>query len=160
MLELAVGAGANLRYYPPSARITGLDLSPAMVEQAEAVSVGLARPARLVVGDASDLPFDDGSFDAVTCTFGLCCVPDVGATLRAAARVLRPGGRLLLADHVAASHAALRLTQRCLELVSVPLHGEHFTRRPLLDVQTLGFDVRETERGRAGLLELVHAVAS
>jgi ubiquinone/menaquinone biosynthesis C-methylase UbiE len=130
-----------------------------MIERAAAVAHAAGRRPRLVVGDAGRVPFDDASFDSVTCTFGLCCVPDVPAALREALRVLRPGGRLLLADHVVSTHPVLRLAQRCAELVSGPLHGEHLTRRPLLDVRALGLEVREAERGRGGLLELVHAVA-
>lgn len=159
VLEIAVGAGAALAHYDPAVRLTGLDLSPAMVERATAVAAAMGRRPRLVVADAGDLPLDDASFDAVTCMFGLCCVPDVPTVLREAVRVLRPGGHLLLADHVPADLAVLRLVQRAVEVVSVPWHGEHLLRRPLLDVRALGLEVRETERGSAGLLELVHAVA-
>jgi hypothetical protein len=71
--------------------------------------------------------------------------------------VLRPGGLLLLADHVAASAWPLRAIQRASELASVPLHGEYFTRRPLLHVQAEGLQVEDRERFRLGIVERLAA---
>jgi hypothetical protein len=68
-------------------------------------------------------------------------------------RVLRPGGTLLLADHVAAAHPALRAVQRIAELVSVPLGGEHFRRRPLELVRAAGLRVERHDRFAAGIVE-------
>lgn len=75
------------------AEVTGLDFSPAMLARAR----DRAPSARLVEGDAQALPFEDGSFDAVTCAFGLMHVPDQDRALREMRRVLRPGGTAVLA---------------------------------------------------------------
>ncbi len=72
-------------------------------------------------------------------------------------RVLRPGGLLLLADHVAGSAWPVRVIQRALDLVTVPLQGEHFLRRPLRHVQAEGFEVERRERFRLGLTERLAA---
>jgi len=74
-------------------------------------------------------------------------------------RVLRPGGRLLLLldDHVAGSAWPVRAIQRVLELVTVPLQGEHLLRRPLRHVQAEGLDVERRERFRLGLTERLAA---
>ena len=77
--------------------------------------------------------------------------------LNEALRVLRPGGALLLADHVIASRWPLRLVQHAVDLFSVPLHGEHYARRPLSVLTTLGVEVVETERLTHGVIERVHA---
>lgn len=74
----------------------GLDLSAAMLRAARASSVG--RPLRFVRGDALHLPFAAESFDLVWAVTVLCFVLDAGVALREAARVLRPGGRLVLGD--------------------------------------------------------------
>lgn len=86
------------------------------------------QPVELSQGDAEALPFPDASFDTVVCTFSLCAIPDDRRALAEMRRVLRPGGRLLLADHVAGDHAAVRAVQRALELFTIPQGGEHFLR--------------------------------
>jgi ubiquinone/menaquinone biosynthesis C-methylase UbiE len=134
-LELAVGTGLNFRHYPAGVRLIGFDWSDRMVRTAARSS----RPQLLARADAMALPFAAASFDSVVCTFALCCVPDERAALTEAVRVLRPGGRLLL------------------ELVTIPLQGEHYTRRPLTVVRELGLTVVDTERLSHGIIERVHA---
>src|SRR4051812_10653321 len=92
-LELAVGTGLNLPYYPSGVKLTGIELSPAMLERAQARAKELGRDADLLLGDATALDFADASFDTVVCTFGLCTIPDDAAAVAEARRVLRPGGR-------------------------------------------------------------------
>jgi ubiquinone/menaquinone biosynthesis C-methylase UbiE len=152
-LELAVGTGLNFRHYPAGVRLIGFDWSDRMVRTAARSS----RPQLLARADAMALPFAAASFDSVVCTFALCCVPDERAALTEAVRVLRPGGRLLLADHIVAAHPLLRAAERLLELVTIPLQGEHYTRRPLTVVRELGLTVVDTERLSHGIIERVHA---
>jgi ubiquinone/menaquinone biosynthesis C-methylase UbiE len=156
-LELAVGTGLNLPHYPPGISLTAVDWSERMVAETARRAGTLSLPVSVQRADATNLPFDDGQFDAVVATFALCCVPDERAVLREALRVLRPGGRLLLADHVVASNLLLRGLQHVAELVTVPWQGEHFTRRPLTAVRQLGLEVVETERLSHGAIERVHA---
>src|SRR5699024_4401706 len=98
-LEIAIGTGMNLRHYPRDIRLTGMDLSPGMLRQARRRSAGPADPT-LTTGNAQQLEFGDATFDTVVCTFSLCGVPDDRAAVVEMWRVLRPGGLLLLADHV------------------------------------------------------------
>ena len=99
-LEVAVGTGRNLPHYPAGLDLTGLDLSPEMLARARRRAAELGRRVDLREGDAERLPFPDGSFDTVVCTLALCAVPDREAAIAEIDRVLRPGGRLLLLDHV------------------------------------------------------------
>ena len=156
-LEVAVGTGLNLAHYPPGVTLSGVDWSAEMVRQAGARAAASGRRIDLWQADAMDLPFGDREFDAVVCTFSLCCIPDVGRALTEARRVLRPGGSLLLADHVGSTNPLLRVAQHAADLVTVPLRGEHFTRRPLGTVRDLGFEVVATERLSSGMIERVHA---
>ncbi|GAB4961737.1 hypothetical protein MAHJHV55_17680 [Mycobacterium avium subsp. hominissuis] len=84
----------------------------------------------LVHGNAHGLPFDEASFDTVVCTFGLCSIPDVDTAIGEMHRILRPGGGLLLADHIASSSRP-RAVQWLVERLMIPLAEEHFRRRPL-----------------------------
>src|SRR5688572_30463164 len=100
VLDVAVGTGRNLAFYPDGVRLTGVDFSPAMLKRARVRAAELGREIDLVEGDAQALPFPDASFDTVVCTLGLCGFPDERAAIAEMHRVLRPGGTLLLLDHV------------------------------------------------------------
>lgn len=97
-------------------------------------------------GNAHSLPFETGSFDTVVCTFGLCAIPDLDAAVDEMVRVLRPGATLILLDHVRSSSRVAPGVQRSLELISVPLGGEHFLRRPLEDAEARGLVTERVER--------------
>jgi ubiquinone/menaquinone biosynthesis C-methylase UbiE len=156
-LEVAVGTGLNFPHYADDVRLTAVDWSPQMVQAAERSAARLARPITLARADAMALPFEDELFDAVVCTFALCCIPDERVALSEAIRVLRPGGSLLLADHIVASNLGLRAIEYLVELVTIPLQGEHYTRRPLNTVRQLGLEIVETDRFTYGAIERVHA---
>ncbi len=157
VLEVAIGTGLNLDLYPDDIRLTGVDFSPAMLEQARDRARTLGRTVDLQEGDAHALAFPDNSFDTVVCTFSLCAIPDDRQAVAEMRRVLRPGGRLLLADHVVGSAWPTRAVQWLLELVTIPLGGEHFRRRPLLEVRAQGFQVERQERFKLGIVERLAA---
>jgi ubiquinone/menaquinone biosynthesis C-methylase UbiE len=153
VLEVAIGTGLNLACYPPEIRLTGIEWSPAMLEIARHRAAELHRCAELLEGDAQDLPFPDESFDTVVCTFGLCAIPDDHRAIAEMHRVLRPGGRLLLADHVPSTAGATRAIQWLLEKAAVPLAGEHFLRRPLTFLRAQGWDIQHAQRFKLGIVE-------
>lgn len=157
VLEVAIGTGLNLEHYPPDVALTGIELSPDMLAIARRRADDLDRRVELRVGDAEALDVPSTTFDTVVCTFSLCAIPDHRRALAEMARVLRPGGVLLLADHVASSVPALRAGQRVLELVTVPLGGEHFLRRPIEHVRAAGFRIERHDRFAAGIVERVAA---
>lgn len=158
VLEVAVGTGRNLPFYPKGVRLTGLDFSAAMLDIARSRVLQTGHKVALIQGDAQSLPFDDGSFDTVVCTLGLCGVPDERVAIGEMHRVLRPGGRLLLLDHIGSHHKPIRLVQRLIGLLTVRMLGDHQTRRPLPLVEQAGFVVERKERLKAGTVERVAAV--
>jgi ubiquinone/menaquinone biosynthesis C-methylase UbiE len=157
VLEVAVGTGLNIGLYPEQVTLTGMDLSPAMLELARERAAELGREVDLRVGDAQRLEFDDASFDTVVCTFGLCAVPDDHGVVDEMVRVLRPGGKLLLADHVISTSAPLRVLQAAIELYSVRVENEHFRRRPIEHVRTAGLDIERHDRFTKGIVERLAA---
>ena len=156
-LEVAIGTGLNLPLYPGEVRLTGIDFSPAMLAVARRRAEQLGRAADLREADALALPFPDASFDTVVCTFSLCAVPDERRAVGEMSRVLRPGGLMLLADHVAGSTWPVRAMQRILEAVTVPLQGEYLLRRPLHQVAAEGLEIERRERFKLGLTERLAA---
>lgn len=157
VLEVAVGTGLNLGLYPDEVALTGMDLSPAMLELARVRAAEIGREVDLRVGDAQTLEFDDASFDTVVCTFGLCAVPDDAGAVAEMVRVLRPGGLLLLADHVVSTSAPLRALQAAIELYTVRVENEHFRRRPIRHVRAAGLPIERHDRFKKGLIERLAA---
>jgi ubiquinone/menaquinone biosynthesis C-methylase UbiE len=157
VLEVAVGTGLNLDSYPREIRLTGIDLSEPMLEIGRMRARELGRDVDLRQGDAHQLPFTDATFDTVVCTFGLCAIPDIDAALDEMTRVLRPGGKLILVDHIESTSRLARGVQRALEVVTVPLASEHFLRRPLTKLEQRPFTVERAERFKLGLIERVVA---
>ncbi len=157
VLEVAIGTGLNLPHYPSQVRLTGVEWSQPMLDIARRRARELGRAVDLRLGDAQALDFPDASFDTVVCTFSLCGIPDDRQAVREMDRVLRPGGLLLLADHVEASRWHARTAQRLIDLVTVPLGGEHFRRRPITQVQALGYTIERHQRFTLGIVERLAA---
>jgi ubiquinone/menaquinone biosynthesis C-methylase UbiE len=157
VLEVAVGTGLNIEAYPREIRLTGIDLSEAMLEIARSRAREVGIDVELRQGNAHALPFGDATFDTVVCTFGLCAIPDIDTALDEMGRVLKLGGKLILVDHIESSSRIARGVQRALEVFTVPMASEHFLRRPLAEVQQRQFTVERTERFKLGLIERVVA---
>lgn len=159
VLMVAVGTGRDLPFlHDDVTGVAGLDLSASMLERARRRAAELGVVGELREGDAERLPYDDAAFDTVTCVLALCSIPRPEAALAEMRRVLRPGGRLLLLDHVGSTWPPVRAVQWLAEAVTVPGAGEHFTRRQLPRVRELGFEIVETDRYGLGTVERVHAV--
>ncbi|MFI6331884.1 class I SAM-dependent methyltransferase [Micromonospora chersina] len=158
VLEIAIGTGRNLPHYPAEATVVGIELSSAMLDIARQHAADLDRAVDLHEGDAEQLPFDDASFDTVVCALSLCTIPHPVKAIGEMKRVLVPGGRLLLLDHIGSTWPPIYAVQWLLERVTIRAAGEHFTRRQLPLVRAAGFEVVETERLKAGTVERVHAI--
>ena len=158
VLEVAIGTARNLGYYADDIEITGVDLSPAMLDLARQHAADLGRTIELLEGDAAHLPVDDESFDTVVCALSLCTIPDPARAIVEMRRALVPGGSLLLLDHVGSTWPPLYAVQWLAERLTIRLAGEHFTRRQLPLVEAAGFQITESERLKAGTVERIHAV--
>ncbi len=157
VLEIAAGTGRNLLFYPVQVRLTLVELSSEMLEIARHRARNLSVEADLHVGDAQDLPFPDASFDTVVATLALCTIPDDRRAVIEAVRVLRPGGRLLLLEHVRSPLLPVRILQRVLNPLTVLLGHDHLLREPSRHVQDAGLVVEHLERSKWGLVERLAA---
>jgi ubiquinone/menaquinone biosynthesis C-methylase UbiE len=159
VLEVAVGTGRNLAHYPADVRLTAVDLSPAMLELARRAGAARDMDVALHVADAQRLPFADDDFDTVVCTLGLCSIPDERAAVREMRRVLRPGGRLLLLEHVRSPVRAVRIAQELIEPLFLRFASDHLLREPRDAVECAGFEVEQLTRAKLGLVERLVARA-
>jgi ubiquinone/menaquinone biosynthesis C-methylase UbiE len=160
VLDVAIGTGRTLPFYDPATTLSGIELSPAMLAIARKRAADLGREIDLREGDAERLPYDDASFDTVVCALALCNIPDPEQALREMRRVLVPGGRLLLLDHVGSTWPPLYAAQWLIGQVTARAAGEHLTRRQLPHVEAVGFAIEEAERLKAGTVERILASRS
>jgi ubiquinone/menaquinone biosynthesis C-methylase UbiE len=157
VLELACGTARNLPFYPEDAKVTGIELSPEMLALGRERAKELAHPADLRLGDAQALEFADETFDTVTCTLGFCTIPDTTRAASEALRVLRPGGRLLMLEHVRSPVRVVRGGQRLLEPLAVRFEADHLLRDPLDYLPDVGFQIDEVQRSKWGIVERLRA---
>ena len=150
VLEVGAGTGVTLPHYPKSVtRLVLCEPDPHMRRKLEQKRAA-AGAANVEVSDASieNLSFAPGSFEAVVCSLVLCSVKDQRAALAGIARVLKPGGRLVFLEHVAADGKPERLKwQRRIEPVWKHLMGNcHLTRRTEAAITAAGFDIERIQR--------------
>jgi ubiquinone/menaquinone biosynthesis C-methylase UbiE len=158
VLEVAVGTGRNLPYYPEGVHLTGVDVSRAMLEIAYHRAEQLGRAVDLCVGDAQALDFPDESFDTVVFTVALCSIPDDRKAVAEARRVLRPGGRLLWLEHVRSPGLSripilMWVVKRIVDPLMVRREGDHLLREPLEHITAEGLTVERLERSKLGIVE-------
>ncbi|GIP37820.1 SAM-dependent methyltransferase [Paenibacillus sp. J31TS4] len=158
VLELGAGTGANFAYYRSASRVTATEPETAMLAQAEIRAREAAVPVRLVQADATRLPFPDASFDTVVGTLVFCTIPDPAAALAEAWRVVKPGGKLLLLEHVRLRHPLLAKLQDWLTPAWMAVcDGCRLNRRTAELVHRTGFETLEEEERVGGLFVAVRA---
>ncbi len=160
VLEVGVGTGANLPLYPASSHVVAVDASAEMLAVARRRTRARVRcSVQLSQADVHHLAFPDTTFDEVVGSFLLCNVADPPTVLQEVRRVLRPGGRLLLLEHVRGAHPwVARLT----DFLDLPWHAWnrscHLNRETEDTVASAGFDITRSERYALGIIQLIEAM--
>jgi ubiquinone/menaquinone biosynthesis C-methylase UbiE len=152
VLEIGVGTGRNLAAYPIDTQITGVDISPAMLQVAKTRASELGRAIELRSGDAQDLDFPDDEFDTVVAVLVLSAVPSQNRVIAEIKRVLKPGGQLLVLDHSRSAIAPVRWMQRTLDPILARYARWHIARSLVSEVRSAGFVIDETRRSALGTL--------
>lgn len=145
ILEVGVGTGKNMPFYPAGARVTAIDLSPRMLDRARSRAKEVGCSADVCEMDVQELDYPDGSFDAVVSTFVFCSVPDPIAGLREIRRVLRPGGRLYMLEHVLSQRRVLRQLMRLVNPLTVFFTGVNVNRETRRNLEVAGFEISRAE---------------
>lgn len=144
VLEIGVGTGKNISFYPKGAKITAVDFSQRMLERARTKARRLRARVDFRIADVQHLPYPDGSFDVAVATFVFCSVPDPVQGLREVRRVLKPGGQILLLEHVLSRRFLLRPLMKFMDPIATHIWGAHMDRETVTNVRRAGFaEVRE-----------------
>lgn len=157
VLEVGVGTGKNMPYYPAGAQVTAIDLSERMLAQAQRRAKSLGLDVDLRHMDAQHLAFPADSFDAVVATFVFCSVPDPVQGLRELGRVARPEGDIWLLEHVRVNKPLVGPLMDGLNPIVVRITGANINRRTVENVQRAGLHLVEVENLRGELVKLIHA---
>jgi ubiquinone/menaquinone biosynthesis C-methylase UbiE len=141
VIELGSGTGASLPYYERATRVVAVEPDPSMAKRLPAKVEEAKVPVEVVSARAQALPFPDESFDAAVAAFVLCSVEDQGDVLAEARRVLRPGGKLVLLEHVLGEGGTARWQNRLTPLHKRMAGNCHLNRDTRAAVARAGFDV-------------------
>jgi ubiquinone/menaquinone biosynthesis C-methylase UbiE len=157
VLEVAVGTGKNLPYYPTGCEIIAVDLSREMLKVARERGTKLSMNISFLLADAQALPFSDHSFDTVVSSLSTCTFPNPVIALREMARVCKPAGRIFLLEHGRSDRKWLaRWQDHHADQFSKPL-GCHWNREPLELVRQAGLKVDNSRRVFFGVFHQIEA---
>ncbi len=158
LLEVGVGTGKNLPYYPGGVEALAIDLSEKMLERARKRALKLGKPVDLLPMDAQALAFPDESFDVVVATFVFCSVPDPVLGLREVNRVLKPHGQVVLLEHMRPRSERLGKLFDLFNPLAVRLTGANINRRTVENVRKAGLELESVrELSAQGIVKLIVA---
>ena len=157
VLEVGVGTGKNLPYYPPKCRVTGIDFSAGMLAKAQKKAAYAPVPVTLLQMDAQDMAFADTSFDTVVATCVFCSVPDPIKGLHEVRRVCRPDGQIILLEHIRSDHPIIGKLMDWLNPVSLYLIGSNINRRTVENVKRAGIIIETVTDLNIPIVKLIKA---
>ena len=150
ILEIGAGTGANFKHYPEFHRAASTEISLKMIQFAKQKTIG----NDLIQADAQTLPFGENVFDAAFATLVFCSIPDPAAAFAELGRIVKPGGRVVLLEHVRPEGFAGMLFD-LLNVITVALIDDHFNRRTADIAAACGLRVREIRKKAGGVVNLI-----
>jgi ubiquinone/menaquinone biosynthesis C-methylase UbiE len=156
-LEVGVGTGKNLTYYPDDVHVTAIDLSPQMLARARKKANKMHLQVDLQEMDVQHLEFADQSFDTVFATFVFCSVPDPVKGLCELRRVCKPDGKLLLIEHMRPGNPVLGLLFDSLNPLVVRMMGANINRQTINNIRQAGWQIKVQENLSGDIVKWIEA---
>jgi ubiquinone/menaquinone biosynthesis C-methylase UbiE len=142
VLEVGVGTGRNLKYYPSGALVTGIDTSKGMLEEARKKAEDMQN-ITLFLMDAENMEFPDNTFDYVVTTFVLCSIPDPVKALKEMRRILKPSGELVALEHMRSKNPLIARIEDLINPIMFFFIGDDMTRNTVGNIKKAGFTITE-----------------
>lgn len=158
ILEVGVGTGKNIPYYPFESDVTAIDISEGMMSSAKKRAKEASEPVELQMMDVQSLSYPDNTFDSAVATFVFCSVPIPIAGLRELKRVVKPEGDIWLLEHVRINKPGIGLLMDIMNPFIVRVMGANINRKTVENVKASGLNILEVEHLQGELVKLIHAV--
>jgi ubiquinone/menaquinone biosynthesis C-methylase UbiE len=157
ILEVGVGTGKNSSYYPSDAEITAVDFSNRMLKRAKDKASKQKVKVHLQQMDVQNLKFEDNTFDTVVASFVFCSVPDPVRGLMEVERVCKPGGKVVLLEHVLSANRIVAWLMNLANPLVVRMVGANINRQTVANVTKNGLVVEQITDLGAGIFKLIEA---
>lgn len=145
VLEVGVGTGKNMSYYPDGVQVTAIDISEEMLSRARKRAKTLGLNVDLRRMDAQEMAFPSDSFDTVVATFVFCSVPDPVIGLKELGRVCKPEGQIRLLEHMRARSEPVGRLMDVANPVVVRMMGANINRRTVENIEKAGLRIERVE---------------
>lgn len=145
VLEVGIGTGANLHFYPPDIHLTGIDFSPKMLKYAEQRAKELDIAVTLMEMDVQNLTFEDQTFDYIVATCVFCSVPDPIQGMREMKRVCKREGEIRLLEHMRSEQPMVGKLMDLLNPLTVRISGANINRYTLKNVESAGLIIQKND---------------
>jgi len=157
ILEVGVGTGKNFTFYPADAEITAIDFSEKMLKRAKYRASKQKVKVRLQQMDAQHLEFEANTFDTVVASFVFCSVPDPVRGLMEIEGVCKPGGKIVLLEHVLSANRVLGWLMNLANPLVVRIVGANINRRTEENVIKSGLVIEQVINLGVGIFKLIEA---
>lgn len=145
-LEVGVGTGKNIPFYPENIDVTAIDFSKKMLEEAKAKYQHSPLKINFLEMDVQNMDFEDNTFDTVITSCVFCSVPNPVKGLKEIKRVLKPNGRLIMLEHVRSNNKVLGKLMDWFNFIPLNIMGANINRKTKQNLIKAGFnDVKVTE---------------
>jgi ubiquinone/menaquinone biosynthesis C-methylase UbiE len=156
-LEIGVGTGKNLSYYPPGVKISAIDFSRAMLSRAQKKALQNNLKVEFLEMDAQQLAFPDHFFDTVFATFVFCSVPDPVLGLKELKRICKPDGRLLLLEHMRPGNRVLGFIFDLVNPFVVRMMGANINRMTIDNIKSAGWQIKIEQKLSSDIVRWIEA---
>ncbi|MCK9270831.1 MAG: methyltransferase domain-containing protein [Bacteroidales bacterium] len=143
-LEVGIGTGKNIPYYPENVDLTGIDFSEKMISKAKE-KVTESKNIQLLEMDAQQMQFDDNTFDTVVTSCVFCSVPDPVQGLKEIRRVCKDGGKILMLEHVRSNKKVVAPLMDAFNFIPLHLYGANINRETFQNLLRAGFQPENIE---------------
>ena len=148
VLEIGMGSGLNLPHYDGISGLIGLEPSEELQNLAQDMLIQTHFPSEMLTGSAEDIPLESNTFDTVVMTWTLCSVTDPVVALSEIKRVIKPGGKVIFAEHGKSPDQNIRKLQKTLNPLWSRIAGGCQLNREIVDLyESSGFKFKSLERG-------------